>query len=553
MPEQGGADVWRARAWPRWVLLALSVLALILGSLGIFTLHAAPALFLDEEGEYLLVGRDIQSLAHTPLEPTLLQNLPEFFTPTAEAHWWRHQEEIYKLLQEQPTVPVTWLGKDGALRTGTALVRVLPLGEVINRTWPLYLVAVLYLSSAVWVFCAQRSLAGMVLAFFFTACALYFTSAAPVMARPLTLSPLAFQLFITTLYVAAGGLLTLVHFAWIFPHPKPLLTRHPWLLKVLYGCFILSVVFYLYGLTAFGATFPLFCFWIGVVVWAFLHSFLTEPDPFLRVQIGLSLVAPVLACLFFVLFLLPGVLGLPQVRFTYFALFSLILPFALSSAMTNLTLYRERIEAERTAQQEKERFQQDSHDVVLHNLALISSSAQIGLEQVAHEHVGVQQQRLQKVRELAMDTAREFRALLRVLDDHYHSWDALCGQLRQWGNELSETFDFDFTFTVAEEIMQLPPPSLSLRVSLVRVYREALLNSIKHAQARSVQCSISYQAPMVCCELRDNGCGFSLDTPADGHFGLKIMHQRAKEVGGALSVDSRCGGGTRITLQIPTP
>jgi len=52
--------------------------------------------------------------------------------------------------------------------------------------------------------------------------------------------------------------------------------------------------------------------------------------------------------------------------------------------------------------------------------------------------------------------------------------------------------------------------------------------------------------------VADNGKGF--EPPADagmGGHGLASMRRRAKSLGGSLTIDSRAGDGTTVTLKVP--
>jgi len=54
----------------------------------------------------------------------------------------------------------------------------------------------------------------------------------------------------------------------------------------------------------------------------------------------------------------------------------------------------------------------------------------------------------------------------------------------------------------------------------------------------------------VCVE--DDGAGFATGGDARGeHFGLAIMHERAKRLGGELHIESAPGRGTRLCLSFP--
>jgi signal transduction histidine kinase len=58
----------------------------------------------------------------------------------------------------------------------------------------------------------------------------------------------------------------------------------------------------------------------------------------------------------------------------------------------------------------------------------------------------------------------------------------------------------------------------------------------------------------VVAEVRDDGRGFTVGEqigPAQGHFGLDVMRERAQRLGGSLAVVSAPGEGTSITVRVP--
>lgn len=537
------------RQWQRRGLLLLILLAVCLGLLGIYTLHTAPAVTFDSGLVVSLTAPDLQRIEDLLLEAPVFQRLPEFFTPRAETLWWQQQARLYHLLRAQQTVRVALTGPNGLPSTVQARVGVMPLSEVLHRTGLIYLVALLYIISGLAVFHRHASTTGALLAFFFLACALYFISSAPVVSRSLTLHPGYFKLFIKCIYAAAGGLITLVHFAFVFPRPKAILTRHAWLPWLLYGYFLLTVTLYLAEVIAFETTFPFFCLWILGMIGAFLHSLLQEEDRFLKQQIRLSLLAPILADFFFIgLYVLPGVLHIPPVQFTYFALFSLILPFALPVAMDNFRLYQERLETERQAQHEKERIREDLHDSILNNLAVLSRSAEVALHQLDRDLPGVRQ-RLQAIQDLSMETSRQVRGFLRVLDERYTTWADFGGYLRRWGSELVDPLDF--ALEIAPAVLALPPPALELKACLYQVYTEALSNIVKHAHAARVRVTLACHSAAVLCTIHDNGLGFRPAGAAAGHYGVTNMQKRVEALGGILTMATKAGEGTHLTFQLP--
>jgi signal transduction histidine kinase len=92
------------------------------------------------------------------------------------------------------------------------------------------------------------------------------------------------------------------------------------------------------------------------------------------------------------------------------------------------------------------------------------------------------------------------------------------------------------------------------KVQLLRIVQEALANVRKHAQATAVRVAIHRAADALCFIIEDNGCGFDSDEAArrSGHHGLRMMRERADEIGAELCVQSSQDTGTRVTALLPS-
>ncbi|HUV40476.1 MAG TPA: PAS domain-containing protein [Sedimentisphaerales bacterium] len=107
-----------------------------------------------------------------------------------------------------------------------------------------------------------------------------------------------------------------------------------------------------------------------------------------------------------------------------------------------------------------------------------------------------------------------------------------------------------------EDDDQPKPMDESVRILLFRDVRELLINVIKHAHARKVKVSVCKQGEKVCVTVEDNGVGFDPGRIATmptktGGFGLFSIRERLEQVGGQLVVESRSGGGSRVTMTVP--
>jgi signal transduction histidine kinase len=94
-----------------------------------------------------------------------------------------------------------------------------------------------------------------------------------------------------------------------------------------------------------------------------------------------------------------------------------------------------------------------------------------------------------------------------------------------------------------------------IRDDVYRIAGEALRNAFRHAGASRIEAEIRYDARQLRVRIRDNGKGIDpkiLESGArTGHYGLPGMRERAKSVGGKLSIWSEVDSGTETELTIP--
>jgi signal transduction histidine kinase len=79
---------------------------------------------------------------------------------------------------------------------------------------------------------------------------------------------------------------------------------------------------------------------------------------------------------------------------------------------------------------------------------------------------------------------------------------------------------------------------------------EALQNVAKYAGECEVTVTLEATQDMLTFEVADTGCGFDMSASGGGH-GLQNMSDRVDALGGALTVESSEGAGTKVTGRIP--
>lgn len=90
--------------------------------------------------------------------------------------------------------------------------------------------------------------------------------------------------------------------------------------------------------------------------------------------------------------------------------------------------------------------------------------------------------------------------------------------------------------------------------ALFRIAQESLRNLRKHARTAWARVAVSREDDHVVLRIQDRGAGFAVDqVKTDPGLGLASMRERAKTLGGKLSVVSAPGEGTEIIARLPVP
>ncbi len=86
------------------------------------------------------------------------------------------------------------------------------------------------------------------------------------------------------------------------------------------------------------------------------------------------------------------------------------------------------------------------------------------------------------------------------------------------------------------------------------ITREALLNSLRHSQAREIEVELEYSSRKLRVVVRDNGTGIDpqlLHSGRQSHWGLTVMRERAANIGAHLRIWTKRNAGTELELSLP--
>ena len=84
-----------------------------------------------------------------------------------------------------------------------------------------------------------------------------------------------------------------------------------------------------------------------------------------------------------------------------------------------------------------------------------------------------------------------------------------------------------------------------------RILQEAVTNALRHASASVLAIRICSEDDALTLDVADDGRGLPQDWQRRGHFGVRGMHERARALGGEVTIENRDEGGTRVHARLP--
>jgi signal transduction histidine kinase len=186
--------------------------------------------------------------------------------------------------------------------------------------------------------------------------------------------------------------------------------------------------------------------------------------------------------------------------------------------------------------EDRRRMARDLHDGLAQELAYISRNLDLAAGEVTGETMA-------KLRPAVERAQTELRSAISALAPPRHQ-DAEIA-LADAASEVAERFRVELKLDLVPGIRLSPART----EALVRIACEAVANAARHSGARSVTVRLERDASLVRLRVQDRGCGFDPTAPVSG-FGLIGMRERARSVGGELSIRSVPGRGSEVDLAV---
>lgn len=236
-----------------------------------------------------------------------------------------------------------------------------------------------------------------------------------------------------------------------------------------------------------------------------------------------------------------------------------VLGYAMQLSRTRLELmqaHEARLEAEqagreqRLLQQEQARIARELHDVIAHQVCVITALA-AGADRLILAEPQRARQVLNSIEAAGREALTEMRALLRVLrTDPVEVDRAPQPGLAQLPALVEQMNLAGLPVRLGIEGQPRPLPA-AVEVAAYRIVQQALTNTLKHAGPAHAEVLARYGPLLLELDIRDDGRGMPA-APKAGH-GLIGMRERATLAGGCLLIGAGSAGGTRVLAKLPIP
>lgn len=198
----------------------------------------------------------------------------------------------------------------------------------------------------------------------------------------------------------------------------------------------------------------------------------------------------------------------------------------------------------------RNRIAADLHDEVGATLSSIAISTRL-VEKKYGRQAPEMLSILQQIKTDSEETIQTIRDTVWTLNPNNDSVEQLLEKMRSLAFQLLTPQDISLTFN-----NQLSPTethrlqlSMEQRQNLYLIFKEALNNILKHAEASKVNVTFKMNGQELLMKIADNGKGFDATQRYEGN-GLKNYKKRAAESFMDVKLDSKAGEGTQLDVTV---
>ena len=222
----------------------------------------------------------------------------------------------------------------------------------------------------------------------------------------------------------------------------------------------------------------------------------------------------------------------------------------LAIAVAGLIYFIHRLRVNRLLGMEKvrTRIARDLHDDMGSTLSTINILSEMAKMKVQQDVVKTSEY-LDKISDNSSRMMEAMDDIVWSINPMNDSMQRITARMREFATGVLEARNIDFTFRVDEKVQDLKL-DMEARRDFFLLFKEAVNNLAKYSQCKHASIDISIHHERLIMKIMDDGIGFDVQH-ADGGNGLFNMKKRAQSLSGNLSIESKPGQGTKVTLDVP--
>lgn len=227
-----------------------------------------------------------------------------------------------------------------------------------------------------------------------------------------------------------------------------------------------------------------------------------------------------------------------------------------AGALVSLAVERSRLEAagaRAVAAEERNRLAREIHDTIAQALAALTMQLEVADSLAAARGDARLVEALTRALALARSTLDEARRSVLDLRAAPLEGRSLPEALEELAAEARDASGRALEVRVDVHGFDGEARSLprAVEAGLYRIAQQALANAARHASASRVVVHVAREPARVHLRIEDDGTGFDPAAVPPDRFGLVGMNERARLLGGTLTVESSPGSGTAIDAVLP--
>jgi len=205
------------------------------------------------------------------------------------------------------------------------------------------------------------------------------------------------------------------------------------------------------------------------------------------------------------------------------------------------------LEQQKALYVERLRISKDVHDDLGSGLSKIALMAEMAQKKV-EKNIPLSKD-IRHISAISLELVDNMRDLIWVLNPENTTLDQLVARIREYCVDYFEQIPLKITLHFPDNVPVLRITKESQRNIFLTV-KEALNNSIKHANAYEIIVSLKICTDKFSISISDDGKGFDISYLKKGGNGLRNMKQRIESIGGVFNIQSSSKG-TLIDIVIP--